>query len=87
MKSLKEFLTPQERATEDFHYPGYVIRLQKEQQIPAKTKNFMKNNARKRCLPNQLNIKVIKKNNKNLRFDCLKVTTYVNQMTPIIVIL
>ena len=87
MISLKESLTPLERATEAFNYPGYVIGLQKEQQIPAKTKNFMKNNARKRCPPNQLNIKVIKKNNKNLRLDCLKVTTFVNQMTPIIVII
>ena len=47
----------------------------------------MKNCARKRCSPNQSNIKVITRNNKNLCLDCLKVTTFVDQMTPIIVIL
>ena len=46
-----------------------------------------KNYARKRCPPNQLNINVITKNNENLRLDCLKVTTFVNQMRSIIVIL
>ena len=33
IKSLKESFIPQWRATEAFYYPGYVIRLQKEQQI------------------------------------------------------
>ena len=33
--------------------------------------------------PNQLNIKVITKNNKNLRLNFLRVKTFVNQMTPI----
>ena len=37
--------------------------------------------------PNQLNIKLLTKNNKNLRLHFLHVTTFVNQMTPIIVIL
>ena len=40
MKSLRESFIPQWRATEAFYYPGYVIRLQKEQQIQAKTKNL-----------------------------------------------
>ena len=40
MKSLRESFIPQKRATEAFHYPGYVIRLQKERQIQAKTKNL-----------------------------------------------
>ena len=30
MKSLRESFIPQYRATEAFHHPGYVIRLQKE---------------------------------------------------------
>ena len=50
-------------------------------------KIFTKNNARKRCLPYQLNIKVITKNNKNLHLHFLQVTTFVSQMTPIIAIL
>ena len=37
--------------------------------------------------PNQLNIKPITKNIKNLRLHFLQVTTFVSQMTPIIVIL
>ena len=37
--------------------------------------------------PNQLNIKLITKNNKSLRLHFLKVATFVNQITPIIVIL
>ena len=37
--------------------------------------------------PNQLNNKLITKNNKNLRLHFLILTTFVNQMTPIIVIL
>ena len=32
--------------------------------------------------PNQLNIKLITKNNKNLLLHFLKVTKFVNQMTP-----
>ena len=58
MKSLRESFIPQKRATEAFHYPGYVIRLQKEQQIHAKTMS-----------PNQLNIKLITKNNKKSLFS------------------
>ena len=40
MKSLIESRIPQERATEAFHYPGFVIRLQKVRQSQAKTKNL-----------------------------------------------
>ena len=47
------------------------------------TKNF----ARKRCHLNQLNNKLITKNNKNLRLHFLQVTTFVSQLQPIIVIL
>ena len=38
MKSLRESFIPQNRATEAVHYPGYVIRLQKERQIHARSK-------------------------------------------------
>ena len=65
MKSLRESFTHQLKATEAFHYPGYVIRLQKERQIQTKTKICSKNYTRKQCPPNQLNIKLITKNNKN----------------------
>ena len=51
MKSLRESFIPQKRATEAFHYPGYVIRLQKKRQVQAKTKSLHKNYARKRCPP------------------------------------
>ena len=40
MKSLQEFFIPQQRATEAFHYTGYVIQLQEERQIHPKTKNL-----------------------------------------------
>ena len=70
--------------TEAFYYPGYVIRLQKERQTQAKFAK--KNNARKRCQPNQLYIMVITKNNKIFRMHFLQVTTFISQMTPIIVI-
>ena len=49
--------------------------------------NLHKNYARKRCPPNQLNIKVITKNNKNIRLHFLQVTKFVSQKTLIIVIL
>ena len=45
-----------------------------------------KNCARKRCPTNQLNIKLITKNNQNPPLRFLQVTTFVSQMTPIIVI-
>ena len=46
-----------------------------------------KNYTRKRCPPNQFFIKLITKSNKNLRLQFFQVTTFLNQMTPIIVIL
>ena len=36
MKSLKGFLIPSNRAIENFHYSGYVLRLQLQRQIQAK---------------------------------------------------
>ena len=40
MKLLRDsFVTP-ERAIENFHYPGYVIRLQKERQLQTKRKKI-----------------------------------------------
>ena len=48
-----------------FHYPGYVIRLQKERPIEAKRKS---NIARKQS-PSQLNIKLFTKNTEK-SFDC-----------------
>ena len=83
MKSLRESFITSERANEAFHKPGYAIRLQKERQIHANNEKF----ARKRCPPYQFNIKLIIKNNKNLCLHFLQATTFVSQMTPIIVIL
>ena len=53
----------------------------KKRQIEAKGIICTKNFARKRCPPNQLNIKLITKNNKNLRLHFMQVTTFVGQMT------
>ena len=86
MKSLRESFVPQKRATEAFNYPGYVKRLQKNDKYRQKLKICTKNYARKRCPPNQLNIKLTTKNNKNLCLHFLKVTKLENQMTPIIII-
>ena len=47
MQSWREKFIPQERATEAFHYPGYVKRLQKERQIQAKTKKLHENSCTK----------------------------------------
>ena len=59
----------------------------KNDKYRQKRKICTKNYARKRCPPNQLNIKLITKNNKNVRLIFLQVAKFVNQMTPIIVIL
>ena len=59
MKSLRESFIHQYRANEVFHYPGFVIRLQKERQTQAKFAR--KNMHEKRCPHNQLNIKVVTK--------------------------
>ena len=59
----------------------------KNDKYRQKLKICTKNYAQKRCPPNQLNIKLITKNNENLRLHFLKVTKFVNQMTPIIVML
>ena len=87
MKSFRESFIPQKRATEGFHYPVYVLRLQKKRQIQAKTKSFHEKLCTKTMSPNQLNIKLITKNKKNLRLHFLQVTSFVNQMASIIVIL
>ena len=55
MKSLRESFIPQERATEAFHYPGYVIQLQKERQIHAKTKNLHEKFCTKTMSPQSIN--------------------------------
>ena len=47
MISLRESFIPQEIATEAFHLPGYVMRLQKERLIQANRKICTKNYARK----------------------------------------
>ena len=49
----------------------------KNDKYRQKQKICAKNYARKRCPPNQLNIKLITKNNKNLRLHFLQVTTIV----------
>ena len=59
----------------------------KNDKYRQKLKICKKNYAGKRCPPNQLNIKLITKNNKNLRLHFLKVTKLVNQMTPMFVML
>ena len=83
----REYFIPQERATEDFHYPRYVTRLQKERQIQAKTKNLHEKLCTKTMSPNQLKIDMITKNNKILRLHFFQVTTFVSQKTSFIVIL
>ena len=52
-----------------------------------KLKICTKSCARKLCPPNQLNIKLITKNKKNLGLHFIKVTTFVFQITHIIEIL
>ena len=54
MKSLRESFTPQERTTEAFYYPGYVIRLQQKRQIEAKTKNLHENICTKTMSPQSI---------------------------------
>ena len=59
----------------------------KNDKYRPKRKIWTKCYAGKRCPPNQLNIKLITKINKNLRLHFLQLTLFVSQMTPIIVIL
>ena len=61
IKSMRESLIPQQRATETLHYPVYVIGLQKGRQIQAK---FAQKIMHENDIPQS--IKVITKNNKNL---------------------
>ena len=56
MKSWRENFIPKKRATEAFHYPGYVIRLQKERQIQAKTKNVHEKLYTKTMSPQLINL-------------------------------
>ena len=89
VKSARDSIIPLKRAIEIFRYPEYIIRLQKERQIPEKMKNLHKKNctknfARNWC-PSQLNIKLFTKNKNNFRLRFLQMTTFVDQMTPIIV--
>ena len=87
MNSLRESFIPQKRATEAFHYPGYVTRLQKEQQIQANAKNLHEKVCTKTMSHRSINIKLIIKSNKSLRLLFLQVTAFVSQMTSNIVIL
>ena len=59
----------------------------KNDKYRQKRKICTKNYARKRCVPNWLNIKHITKYNKNLRLHFLQMTTIVIQMTPNILII
>ena len=43
MKSLRDYFRPPQRAIETPHWTGYVIRLQKERRIQAKSKKLHKN--------------------------------------------
>ena len=83
MNSMRDsFITPQ-RVIENFHYPGYVIRLQKERRLQAKRKKI----ERKICpktVSQPINIRLFIKNIENLRLHFIKLKTIVNQMTPII---
>ena len=54
MKSLRESFIPQLRATEVFHYPGYVKQLQKERRRQAKTKNLHKKLCTKTMSPQSI---------------------------------
>ena len=71
--NLREFFILQERRIEVFHYPGYVIRLQKERQIQAKTKNLHQNWCTKTKSP-QSNKYWAENKKKCLHF--LQVTTF-----------
>ena len=71
--------------TEAFHYPGYVIRLQKECKYRQKLKNCTKNYARKWCPPNQLKIRLITKNRKkNLRLHSKEVKNLQIKWRPLL---
>ena len=71
MKSLRDYFTPQQRVSETFHYPGYVIRLQKERQIQAKKKNLHEKVCTK-TMSQPINIKLFNKNIENLRLHLIK---------------
>ena len=58
--SLRISIIPPQRAIENFHCPGYVIRLQKNNKNKQREENLQEKFARKRC-PSQLNIKVFTK--------------------------
>ena len=67
MKSLRNSSIPPPRAIETYHYPGYVIRLQKERRTnTGKKKKFAQKNCKK-TVPQPTNIKLFIKNIENLR--------------------
>ena len=69
-KYLRDFLELHGvRFIETFHYPRYVIQVQKKRQMQAKIKKKLNKVARKRC-PRQLNIQLLteKIENIGLRF-------------------
>ena len=71
MNSLRDsFISPQ-REIEAFHYPGYLIRLQKERQ-GAKVENWHEKICTK-TMSQPINIKLFIKNIENLRLRFIKV--------------
>ena len=71
MKSLIDSFIPPPRTNETFHYPGYVIRLQKERRIQAKRKTIARKNLHENDVPD--NIKLLIKNIENIRLRFNKV--------------
>ena len=87
MKSLRDLLYFNSERLRPFIIQDMSFDYKKNDKHRQKRKNCTQNYARKRYPANHLNIKLITKNNTNLRFHFLQVTTFVNQMTPIIAIL
>ena len=86
MKSLRDSFIPPQSAIETFHYPVYVIQLQKERPIQAKRKNLHEKICTK-TMSQPINIELFNKNIENLRLRFIKVEKIVNPMTSIFEIL
>ena len=82
---MRDSFIPPQRAIDTFHYPGFVIRLQKERRTQAKRKNLHEKICTK-TMSQPINITLFNKNNENIRLRFIKVKN-VNQMTSIIEIL
>ena len=67
MKSLKISFISAYEAIETCHYPVYVIRLQKEGQIPAKL-SFARNGSETLKMVETIWLKLVFKSNENVQF-------------------